>query len=1065
MVRISVIAILLQSLALSAEAAEARLRFNRDIRPIMSDTCFHCHGPDKNARKGGLRLDIREEALKPGKSGEIPIVPGKPEESEIIKRIFTSDADDLMPPDEAHKELTPAQKEAFRRWVAEGAEYEAHWAYTPLVKPPVPPISNVKYSISNPIDAFIAEKLIEKNITPSPQADARCLIRRLSLDLTGLPPKPEEVEAFVESAIRNPKSALENLVSSLLKSPHYGERMAVWWLDVARFSDTVGFHGDQNQRIFPYRDYVISAFNTNKRFDEFTRQQIAGDLLPTENREQRTENLIASGFNRLNMVTREGGAQPKEYLAKYGAERVRTIGGAWLGATLGCCECHDHKFDPYKAKDFYSMQAFFADVKQWGVYADYGYTPNPELKGWSNDHPFPPEIEVQSAYLKQRADKMHTQMLAIAHRATAAAQPVFNAWKENASAFLRSNPTGWLPVKPNAFAEPATAVDAKDDKKAKRAAKSSKATKAETSDKPAPPPPPQPVVEVDGHVVSSGNAPENLRLDLQLGAMTIASIRLEFLPSAKHKGSILLGGSETGVMVKPAFSVTKKGAAKAAAVNVFFADADRQDPRYSSTVEVLNLASGWKTSSKEWNQPQTSVWVLDSPVTLEDGDILTVKIDGNLAAEIRVSVSPFAPLHPLKTGWPKQLADSLTAGGDTSSLDEMFLVGTGSDKAALAEWRTLHKEWLECHDGKAWTMVTQSIPDPLTVRILPRGNWMDETGLLTPPATPEFLPASFRAQENQPRNTRLDLANWLCSKENPLTPRAFVNRLWKQFFGNGLSSVVDDLGAQGEPPSHPELLDWLAADFRDSGWDVQHIIRLMVMSSTYQQSSSLRRELRDIDPNNRLLASQNPRRLDAEFVRDNALSIAGLLNLDIGGPSVKPYQPADYYENIQFPSRKYVADIDDREWRRGVYMHWQRSYLHPMLANFDAPMRDECTANRIVSNTPQQALTLLNDPTFVEAARVFAARLLHEKFSDDKARLNRAYELAVARPVKDVEQASLSKLLASQREYYQANAVEADKAIHVGISPVADDLDKAELAAWTSICRVILNLHETITRY
>jgi hypothetical protein len=342
---------------------------------------------------------------------------------------------------------------------------------------------------------------------------------------------------------------------------------------------------------------------------------------------------------------------------------------------------------------------------------------------------------------------------------------------------------------------------------------------------------------------------------------------------------------------------------------------------------------------------------------------------------------------------------------------------------------------------------------------------MDETGAVTPPATPEFLPAAFRPQQDKPLNTRLDLANWLCSKDNPLTPRAVVNRLWKQFFGTGLSSVVDDLGAQGEPPSHPELLDWLASEFRDSGWDMKHMIRLMVTSSTYLQRSSLRPELRDVDPGNRLLASQNPRRLDAEFVRDNALAIAGILNREMGGPSVKPYQPADYYENLQFPNRKYVADTDAGQWRRGVYMHWQRTFLHPMLANFDAPMRDECTASRTVSNTPQQALTLLNDPSFVEAARVFAARLLLEKHADDNARLTRAFELAVARPAKEAELQSLAVMLDSQRDHYRANVEDADKAIRVGIAPAADALDSSELAAWAAICRVILNLHETITRY
>jgi hypothetical protein len=364
-------------------------------------------------------------------------------------------------------------------------------------------------------------------------------------------------------------------------------------------------------------------------------------------------------------------------------------------------------------------------------------------------------------------------------------------------------------------------------------------------------------------------------------------------------------------------------------------------------------------------------------------------------------------------------------------------------------------------------MVTKAM-EPLTVRILPRGNWMDETGEVTPPAVPEFLPASFRPQKDKPLATRLQLAEWLCSKDNPLTPRATMNRLWKQFFGNGLSLVVDDLGAQGEPPSHPELLDWLACEFRDSGWDMQHMIRLMVTSSTYRQGSSLRPDMREMDPSNRLLSSQNPRRLDAEFVRDNALAIAGALNRDIGGPSVKPYQPPDYYENLQFPNRDYVADTDDRQWRRGVYMHWQRTFLHPMLANFDAPMRDECTALRNNSNTPQQALTLLNDPTFVEAARVLAARLLEAKAADnnaDAARLDRAFLLAVSRPAKKMERESLLAFLKSQREHFQANAADAEKSLHIGLKPAPADLDKIELAAWTSVCRVILNLQETITRY
>ncbi|MEZ0385513.1 MAG: DUF1553 domain-containing protein, partial [Verrucomicrobium sp.] len=879
---------------------------------------------------------------------------------------------------------------------------------------------------------------------PSPQADRRTLLRRLSLDLTGLPPTEAEMKAFLEDP--SPE-AYARQVDRLLNSPHYGERMAVWWLDVARFTDTVGYHGDQNQRIFPYRDYVIGAFNQNKRFDQFTVEQLAGDLLPKPT----TEQLVATGFNRLNMVTREGGAQAKEYLSKYGAERVRTVGGAWMGATLGCSECHDHKFDPFTAKDFYAMQAFFADVKQWGVYSDYGYSPNPELKGWTNEYPFPPEIEVTSPYLKHRSDELRKQMLDAAAKQVVAPESLlaFKQWVESSRGFLAKHPSGWQSSPPVVTVAPAPPA------KKGAAPKSEEKVKVKA---------PAPTVEAEGWIVANTSQPDNTRIVLTPGASTVTAIRLQLMPSAAHKGSILRNGGEGSATVKVMAAILRKDAKKEVALPVAYADADQQDPRYSSTVQVLNLKDGWKTSTKGWDQPQQSVWQLEQPVTLADGDQLVLKLDSNSVARFRMETSPFAPLKPLAADWLTELGAALASPDPASTLLETYVRSAPTPLTGLAEYRQLSGEWLQCREGRTWTMVTQAMP-PLTVKVLPRGNWMDESGEVTPPAVPEFLPASFRSVSNQPQATRLDLAKWLCSPENPLTPRAFTNRLWKQFFGNGLSMVVDDLGAQGEPPSHPELLDWIASEFRDSGWDVKHLIRLMVLSETYRQSSSLRPELRDIDPNNRLLASQNPRRLEAEFVRDNALFIAGRLNLDIGGPSVKPYQPDGYYANLQFPDRRYVAEADARQWRRGVYMHWQRTFLHPMLANFDAPMRDECTANRTVSNTPQQALTLLNDPTFVEAARVFAERLLQKNIADDATRLNAAMELAAGRQLKRPELDSLTYFLNSQRELYKASPEDAAKLAKVGVSPLASGVNVEELAAWTSVCRVVLNLQETITRY
>ena len=1027
---------------LAADGTPEPVRFNRDIRPMMSDTCFHCHGFDPKSRKGGLRLDIREEALKAGKSGEIAIVPGKPDQSEIIKRIFSTDAEDVMPEKEAHKTLSAAQKELFRRWVAEGAVYEPHWAYKPLEMPAIPALPA---GGKNPIDAFVGAKLAEKKVAPSAEASKERLLRRASLDLTGLPPTPAETAAFLADRSQD---AYEKQVDRLLASPAFGERMAVWWLDVARFADTVGYHGDQNQRIFPYRDYVINAFNTNKPFDVFTREQLAGDLLPNPTEEQ----LVASGYNRLNMMTREGGAQVKEYLAKYGAERVRSVSNAWLGSTFGCAECHDHKFDPIKSADFYTLQAFFADVKQWGVYADYNYTPEPELKGVGNDHPFYPEVRSKNAYLSKKDAEFRAQLASFYEKTLAELKDPsdFAAWKKDIASFLAEHPTGLVSLAGTFFlkAAPATAPAkmAVKNTDAATAAKKPSAKKGAAA--------PTPVAFAAGALIKmpKGVAKgEDFAITLNTSPTPIASVRIDI-----PKGSLPAGSAAT---INARFGVVDaKGKERPVAFHL--ADATHREPRYNSSFELTDINAGW--SLKMPNADVHAVWLLDTPVTLKPDEKFVIHFDSNAALTLKASVSPLSHDDPLKVTAPETLTRSaaIEVARPTPATFALYVASRGTDRAKLEKSRTLTTSIRRQYDGHAWSMVTQAAK-PLTVRVLPRGNFLDETGPIVLPTTPSFLPG-LRTSTEEKRLTRLDLADWINSKDNPITARTVMNRLWQIFHGTGLSAGLDDLGSQGELPSHPELLEWLSLEFRDKGWDVKKMIRLMVTSRTYRQSSSLRPELKELDPNNRLLASQNPRRLDAEFVRDNALFVAGLLNTsDVGGPSVKPYQPEGYYEPMQFPNRTYVASKDSDQWRRGLYMHWQRMYLHPMLINFDAPSRDECTALRNYSNTPQQALTLLNDPTFVEAARAMAARLLALPSGD---RLSHGFRLAMGRDIKKTERPSLEKLVAEQTAYYKSNPSEAAKLIKVGFSQSVAD-DPAELAAWTQACRVLLNSHEAITRY
>ncbi|MFM1904174.1 MAG: hypothetical protein RLZZ440_2074, partial [Planctomycetota bacterium] len=870
---------------LAVNTAAEPVSFNRDIRPIMSDTCFHCHGNDAGTREAGLRLDVRETALEETEGGVVPIVPGDPDSSGVFQRIV--DTDDPMPPESAHKPLSKEQKELIRRWIAEGAEYQPHWAYAPLSRPAVPEPVTAKH----PIDAFIQADLAAKGLEPAAEAPSHVLTRRLALDLTGLP-----LEAALPAGGTPP--TFTALVDALLASPHYGERMAVWWLDIARFADTVGFHGDQNQRIFPYRDYVIDAFNANKPFDDFTREQLAGDLLPDPTIEQ----LVATGYNRLNMVTREGGAQPKEYLAKYGAERVRSVAAAWFGSTFGCAECHDHKFDPITARDFYELQAFFADVKQWGVYSSYDYTPEPELRGFDNEHPFPPEIRVESRWLKKRHDRLQQrldeQVRDIAQRLAAdpAARAAQANWEPQVAAFLEAHADGWLPIVPAEI-------------RITRNGKPLPNREAKVS---------------PAHAVSSGKPlgrGEAIELRVPLdGLPAIAAVRLTAdLETLEPAQRAAVAGSRLTLSL-----AIHAAEGRPRPIRLLAGEATLKRPVYRSGFEVPGLASEWRLpfDLAEGSSPLEAWWLTD-PVTLAPGERLVATIGGDGKLPVRIAASPLGAVDPLLAA-DAAVRSALSTPVAARSPDQAalataaFFFGTAFDPAAFDQVHTLAKDLDALFEGQTWTLVTEATSTPLTVRVLPRGDWQNESGPVVLPATPGFLPGRIESSEER-RLTRLDLANWLVSDINPITPRAVMNRLWALFFGTALSSSVDDLGSQGELPSHPLLLDWLACEFRDSGWDLKHMIRLIVTSHTYRQSSVLQPAALAIDPANRLLASQNPRRLEAEFVRDNALAIAGILNLeDIGGPSVKPYQPADYYQSLQFPTRTYVADIDARQWRRGV---------------------------------------------------------------------------------------------------------------------------------------------------
>ncbi|MGC9948166.1 MAG: PSD1 and planctomycete cytochrome C domain-containing protein [Bryobacteraceae bacterium] len=1056
------------SLALAANAAEP-VKFNRDIRPIMSDTCFRCHGPDKRARMASMRLDRREEALKPTASGAIPIMPGDPDKSAIVQRIFAADPARRMPPQYAEKVLTDAQKETIRRWVAEGAAYEGHWAYQPVKRPPVPEVADAHAPIRNPIDDFIQARLAREGLTPSPEADRRTLLRRVTLDLTGIPPTPQQADSFLND--RSP-DAYEKLVDRLLASPAYAEMRAMHWLDAVRFADTAGFHGDNIWPAWPYRDYVLRAFRDNMPFDRFTREQLAGDLLPGATADQK----VAAAYNRLNRASAEGGLQPNEYLAKYGADRVRTLSTVWLGSTMGCAECHDHKFDPFTNRDFYAMKAFFADIRETGLIPDRG------RGAWGEKLSLPTDEQ------RRRLAALDEQIVALRRGLDAQAQQMKKqrwAWEDRLLPDFEAGKLAWTYQRPTAASAANGAKltiyndEAVDSNFYLNGSLSSERKRGE------------------GLIVASGPNPDNetYTVTLKPGEGAWTALGIDVFQDETLPGSRFARGADRFVLTEVDAELADPGGAPRKLAFVLATSGG-----FGERVENPPMAAidgdpktGWGVTIVEEYNPFLALRFAeplhtgaDSVVTVRlhhDSDLRHATIgrfrlalsaatyawpeDGESDAKTKTSPADNPALTltvAAGRGLPPDLPKILRRQEDERSAEQkdtaldFFEFSTPEFQPAYIRLVKLRAE-RDLLSAAIPRVVLTEATRPRVTRILPRANWMDETHEIVEPAVPAFL----ATLETDGRSaTRLDLANWIVSPQNPLTARAFVNRLWREFFGTGLSKVLEDLGSQGEWPVNPELLDWLAAEFMHD-WDMRHMVRTIVTSHTYRQSSLSNARIDERDPENRLLARQNRYRVDAEIVHDIALSVSGLLVERFGGPSVRPYEPEGYLAAMNFPKREYSASRGADLYRRALYTEWQRTFLHPTLLTFDAPTREECTVNRVSSNTPLQALDLMNDPIFVESARVFAGNIVRQGGAAFDRQLDWAFARALNRAPGAEERQILKDLYRKSLDRFRASPESAVELLSVGEAPQAGDA-KPETAAMTLVARAILNLHETITR-
>ncbi len=1060
------------SMTQPGSAAEKAIDFNRDIRPILSDKCYYCHGPDANKRKADLRLDDRAAAIKAG-----AFVPGDVKASELHDRIHQSDPDEVMPLPKSKLKLSAVDKKLLDQWIAEGAPYAQHWSFVTPGKQPAPELpQSLKNWANNGIDYFVAAKLHHANLKPSPQAKKETLIRRVTLDLTGLPPTPKEVDTFLADTS---DQAYQNLVDRLLKSQQYGERMALPWLDAARFADTGGYQGDLVKTQWPWRDWVIRAYNANLPFDQFTIEQLAGDLLPNPSEDQ----LLATAFNRNHRINDEGGIIPEEFLVEYVADRVETTTTVWMGLTVGCARCHDHKYDPITQRDFYQLFAFFNNVPEKGKDGDIAPKPNMEVYtgGTQAEHEKIKSSvadlhKKQATYTKSNEKKITqwlTQKAASTRKLPAYTKlpdPVIHLPLDAAIKKHFQNlgsAAGKIPIKGKAKAVVAN-QKARHNKgvlirlggylnlgklNTNNGFDSKQAMTWSTWVNP-----PSTTFGIEGPVFSCLSPDDKAQgYQINLVENSASEFSIIFRLHSNRAAGKSIEVSTKQVIPRKKFAhlvVSYDGSMKASGIRIFLngkpVELEIKKDQIGATFTTReDLLVGVETETS-------------GPKGIRDELLHNAILDDIQVYNHQLNAPQIKTLYQLT---PVQL---LAARSEQSPVVRDFL-----SKAYFRDEDPIYQKLmtqlekieasLKSFESNKITKVSimEEMEKPRDTYLLTRGAYdhPDKSAKLSPSTFASLLPMA----ENLPKN-RLGLARWLFDPEHPLTSRVAVNRYWQMYFGRGLVKTSEDFGSQGSPPSHPDLLDWLAVEFRESDWDVKAMQKLIVMSATYRQSSVISPELLRLDPEN-LLLGRGPRfRLYAHALRDQALAISGKLNPRIGGPPVMPYQPAGLWEEVSAKGKKYIVAEGNALYRRSLYTFWRRTVPPPSMMNFDNASRETCSISSNRTNTPLQAMNLMNDPQYVEAARLMAERMISEGGDSASERIIFGHKLALAR---EPDAKVLKILTQGYNDYlkrFKSKPADAKALITIGKSVVGKNIDPAQLAAATAVASVILNLDETVTK-